>query len=481
MANSSGTLRNKEMKGNGYVRVSVFVADFVLLNLLMWVAMETMGSWVPDYFDRFTKITILTMNFAMLISEYFFHTIIHQRLLRAYDMVRNVARLVAMQAFLMFIFLRLIFNGGGIFRFMAAFAPALFVVIMASRLAERWYLKRLREKGRNSCTVLFAGNDNSLARLYKDLTQTPSVGYVVKGYYAEQPMTNTPEGLAYLGTMDDLNAMLDKMDADPLVSMGVDELFCSLSHKEARQVERIMRSCDRNVVKFYYVPRDFENYEMNLRMQHFGNYTVYTNHGGPLESPLNRFVKRAFDICVSLGVCVFLVPITVVVGLIIKLQSPGPIFFRQARTGINGKTFYCYKFRSMHVNKDADKLQATENDPRKFAFGNFMRKTNLDELPQFFNVLMGDMSIVGPRPHMLHHTEIYGKLINKYMVRHFCRPGITGWAQVTGYRGETKELWQMEERVKCDIWYAENWSFLLDLRIMYLTAKSIFIHDENAY
>jgi putative colanic acid biosynthesis UDP-glucose lipid carrier transferase len=135
----------------------------------------------------------------------------------------------------------------------------------------------------------------------------------------------------------------------------------------------------------------------------------------------------------------------------------------------------------MHVNKDADKLQATEDDPRKFAFGNFMRKTNLDEFPQFFNVLKGDMSIVGPRPHMLHHTEGYGKLISKYMVRHFCQPGITGWAQVTGYRGETKELWQMEERVKRDIWYVEHWSFLLDLHIMYLTAKSIFIHDSNAY
>lgn len=135
----------------------------------------------------------------------------------------------------------------------------------------------------------------------------------------------------------------------------------------------------------------------------------------------------------------------------------------------------------MHVNKDADTVQATENDPRKFAFGNFMRKSNIDEFPQFFNVLKGDMSIVGPRPHMLHHTEIYGSIIDKYMVRHFSKPGITGWAQVTGFRGETKELWQMEERIKRDIWYIENWSFWLDLYIIYLTAKSIIIHDKNAY
>ncbi|MDE6354494.1 MAG: sugar transferase, partial [Prevotella sp.] len=174
-------------------------------------------------------------------------------------------------------------------------------------------------------------------------------------------------------------------------------------------------------------------------------------------------------------------PFIPIIALIIKLQSPGPIFFKQSRTGMNGREFQCYKFRSMHVNKDADLVQATENDPRKFAFGNFMRKANVDELPQFFNVLKGDMSIVGPRPHMLHHTEVYRDLIDKYMVRHFVKPGITGWAQVTGYRGETKELWQMEGRVQRDIWYIENWSIWLDLRIIGKTALQIFIHDKNAY
>ena len=135
----------------------------------------------------------------------------------------------------------------------------------------------------------------------------------------------------------------------------------------------------------------------------------------------------------------------------------------------------------MHVNKQADTLQATEHDPRKFPFGNWMRKYNIDELPQFWNVLMGEMSVVGPRPHMLYHTGMYKRKIGKYMMRHFVKPGITGWAQVTGFRGETKELWQMEERVKCDIWYIEHWSIWLDIRIVWMTVKSIFIHDEKAY
>ena len=218
-----------------------------------------------------------------------------------------------------------------------------------------------------------------------------------------------------------------------------------------------------------------------LKPENVGGMTVFTNCDDPLMVPANRFIKRSFDIAVSLAVLLCLAPFMPFIALCIKLQRPGPVFFRQARTGMNGKQFYCYKFRSMHVNKDADRIQCTEHDPRKFAFGNFMRKANIDELPQFFNVLRGDMSIVGPRPHMLYHTEVYRPLIDKYMVRHFVKPGITGWAQVTGFRGETRELWQMEGRVKRDIWYIENWSVWLDIRIILRTAIQVFVHDKNAY
>jgi putative colanic acid biosynthesis UDP-glucose lipid carrier transferase len=177
-----------------------------------------------------------------------------------------------------------------------------------------------------------------------------------------------------------------------------------------------------------------------------------------------------------------MLPFMPIVALIIKRQSPGPLFFRQERTGLNGETFYCYKFRSMHVNKDADTMQATKDDPRKFPFGNFMRKTNIDELPQFINVLKGDMSIVGPRPHMLKHTEMYHQLIDEYMVRHYCKPGITGLAQVRGYRGETKELWMMEKRVESDIEYMESWTFLMDIKICLETAFQMLFHQsKNAY
>ena len=202
----------------------------------------------------------------------------------------------------------------------------------------------------------------------------------------------------------------------------------------------------------------------------------------PIQRYRHKFVKRTFDIVFSLCfLCTLFIPILIIVTIITKMTMPGPIFFKQKRNGLNDKEFYCYKFRSMKVNADADKVQATKDDPRKTKWGNIMRKTSIDELPQFINVLMGDMSVVGPRPHMLKHTEEYSKLINKYMVRHLVKPGITGWSQVTGYRGETKELKDMEGRIRGDIWYIEHWSFWLDLYIIYKTVANAIHGEKNAY
>ena len=202
----------------------------------------------------------------------------------------------------------------------------------------------------------------------------------------------------------------------------------------------------------------------------------------PLSKVENRFLKRLFDIMLSGIFLVTVFPVIyLIVGTIIKLTSPGPVFFKQMRTGLNGREFKCYKFRSMRVNDEADKKQATVDDPRKTKFGNFLRRSNIDELPQFINVFRGEMSIVGPRPHMLAHTETYARLIDKYMVRHFIKPGVTGWAQTHGFRGETKELSQMEGRVQSDIWYMEHWTIWLDLYIIYKTIANVIVGEKNAY
>jgi putative colanic acid biosynthesis UDP-glucose lipid carrier transferase len=201
----------------------------------------------------------------------------------------------------------------------------------------------------------------------------------------------------------------------------------------------------------------------------------------PLQSLFNRVLKRAFDIGFALTVICTIFPFVFpLIILAIKLESPGPIFFIQKRPGRRNKLFNCIKFRTMRVNNQTE-LQATKNDPRITKTGAFLRKTNLDELPQFFNVLFGDMSVVGPRPNLVSQLEMYSKWISKYPVRHFILPGITGYAQVNGFRGETKQPELMEKRVEYDILYMENWSFALDLKIIFLTVWNMIRGEKNAY
>jgi putative colanic acid biosynthesis UDP-glucose lipid carrier transferase len=213
-----------------------------------------------------------------------------------------------------------------------------------------------------------------------------------------------------------------------------------------------------------------------------GDFTVLSARKEPLEDIKNRVKKRVFDIVVSLGVIIFIFTwLYPLLAIIIKLQSRGPVFFAQLRTGRNKKPFWCYKFRSMRLNNDSDNRQACMHDDRITPIGRFIRRTSLDEFPQFFNVLLGYMSIVGPRPHMLSHTEQYSQIVDNYMLRQFLKPGITGWAQINGYRGETKEPGLMEKRVEHDIWYMENWSVMLDLKIVFFTVINMFKGEKNAY
>jgi putative colanic acid biosynthesis UDP-glucose lipid carrier transferase len=217
-------------------------------------------------------------------------------------------------------------------------------------------------------------------------------------------------------------------------------------------------------------------------VQNFDHIPVIAVRAEPLESMLNRMVKRFFDFAFSCFVIVFILSwLFPILAIIIKMQSKGPVLFVQLRSGRDNLPFKCYKFRSMRMNNDSDKVQATRGDKRVTKIGAFMRKTSIDELPQFFNVLMGEMSIVGPRPHMISHTEEYSKLIDQFMVRHFMKPGITGWAQVKGLRGETKTTEAMMERVEADVWYLESWSFLLDLKIIFLTVWNSVRGESNAF
>ncbi len=486
----------KYSTGNGLIKTAVILADFIIMNLLLYWASKylyVVHIKYPPYFAAQPKATFLMANFSMIVGQFLISSLIHHRRTSFEEVFVSVMKLCVLQVSLMFISLRILGESGGMFQFMGLFLMTEFALILFSRLIEVLLIKFFRQSGRNTRSVVFVGNDPALLMLYRNLISDSSTGYKIAGYYANQDMENCPDAIVKLGDIKDLNHQIELSANDENNENGIkgnhskwditsiDELFCCLSHDEHEEIVKLMKFCDKNIVHFFYVPRMSGNFLLNLQPEQLGETMVFTNHYEPLSQPFNQFIKRTFDIVVSFAVCIILLPFIPIIAWCIKRQSPGPVFFKQDRTGHNGKTFTCLKFRSMHVNSEADSLQATKDDPRKFPFGNFIRKTNIDEFPQFFNVLKGDMSIVGPRPHMLAHTEQYGNIIDKYMVRHFSRPGITGYAQVNGCRGETKELWQMEERIQKDVWYIENWTFWLDIKIIFKTAITLFVPDKQAY
>ena len=336
----------------------------------------------------------------------------------------------------------------------------------------------IRRKGSNNYTVAMVGSDPNMLQVCQFLSDSyTDEGYKVVGMFTDRP-EEIPEGVTNLGRPE---------DAIPYVVHNhaiLKEILCSLNPAtETDYVNRLVSTCEANMVRFKYVP-GMEGYpKRKMAISQLGNVNVISLHEEPLNTPLAKLVKRAGDVVFSGLFLVTLFPVIWVICAIgIKLSSPGPVFFKQRRTGYEGKEFWCYKFRSMHASADADTKQAVKGDSRVFKFGEFLRKSSIDELPQFINVFRGDMSVVGPRPHMIHHTDIYSDLIGDYMIRHLAKPGITGWAQVNGCRGETKELSEMKDRVEKDIWYIEHWSVELDVSIIFTTLWQLFRRtDEKAY
>ena len=269
------------------------------------------------------------------------------------------------------------------------------------------------------------------------------------------------------------------------VQNRIDIIYCALPGTYKEVITDLMEFCERNTIRFRVIPSadSFIPVVQTTELEFHGSVPVSKLRNEPLDNLWSRMAKRAFDIVFSLCVIVFVFSwLFPILAIAVKLSSKGPVFFKQTRLGEGKKKFGCYKFRSMRMNKEADMKQATKNDPRVTKVGSFLRKSNLDEMPQFFNVLMGQMSVVGPRPHPLRLNDQFRDIIDKYMVRHFVRPGITGWAQVNGFRGETRTPELMEKRVDLDVWYLENWSFMLDLKIIAKTVTNMVGgKEERAY
>ena len=269
---------------------------------------------------------------------------------------------------------------------------------------------------------------------------------------------------------------------EQILNLNIDEVYCSVSELDNDQIKILIDFCNNNFKILKFISARGELLSKKLKSDTYGYSTVQSFRDMPLTNDYNIFLKRSFDIVFSLtiiiGILSWLIPL---MALLIKIESNGPVFFLQKRNGYRYKEFLCIKFRSMIVNKDADTEQAKRGDIRVTRLGKFIRKRSIDELPQFFNVLIGNMSVVGPRPHMITENKKYAKTVNKFMVRHFVKPGISGLAQVKGYRGEIAIKSDIVNRIKYDLYYIENWSFLLDLKIITLTILNSLKGEKKAY
>jgi putative colanic acid biosynthesis UDP-glucose lipid carrier transferase len=262
---------------------------------------------------------------------------------------------------------------------------------------------------------------------------------------------------------------------------NISELYLCESPELLADIGKIFKNAEKQCIKLKFIPHLDLPADEKIIGQRFEDQMIYTRWNQPLEKLSNRIIKRVYDIFFSLLVIILILSwLYPLIGFIIKWQSPGPILFKQKRSGMNNQVFTCLKFRSMRINIESDQKMATFQDPRITRIGTFIRKTSIDELPQFFNVLFGEMTIVGPRPHMVAHTKQFNQVVDNFMVRHFIKPGITGLAQISGLRGEiTLNEWQ--DRINFDLEYLEKWSIFLDIKICFITLASVFKGDDKAF
>lgn len=330
-------------------------------------------------------------------------------------------------------------------------------------------LRIYRSKGGNYRKIVILGADNTAQRMKSLFLKRKSMGYRFEGIFSDKKYPKK------LGDIKD--------SYDFILNNEVDEIYCSLKELDKKTLKDVTVFSNIHNLNLKLIP-DFNNlYSKNRDLEYYDDsLIVYNVQRLPFELYENYLIKRAFDIFFSLMVTIFVMSwLCPILWVLVKLESKGPLIFKQKREGLNGDQFVCYKFRSMKLNNMSDKVHATLNDVRVTKIGSFLRKTSMDELPQFFNVLKGDMSVVGPRPHLRSLSIEYQKDVDDYLKRHVVKPGITGLAQVSGYRGEIRGKSDIKNRVRFDIFYIENWSFLLDIKIILMTVFNIFKGEEKAY
>ena len=459
---------------HGYlIQWLIGIGDMVVLNLMFLLVYHELDSFYTKAIDNNLREVLLLLNFCYFFSLYFVSIQLHRSIVYLDKIVQRAFSVISLLIILFATCLIFLNVGDVLATFLVVYYVSTIVVFSCWRVFVRMLLKFYRRKGYNFKRVVIVGAGKNGMELYRAMRDDISSGFNILGFFDDN-LALKDILPSYLGTTDKVEEFA--------IAKDIDEIYCTLPETNDEKILRMLNFAEKQMIRFYIVPEFYRNVKKSMVMEFLESVPLLIIRREPLQAFYNRALKRSFDLVFSSVVLCTIFPILyVLIGFLIKRSSPGPIFFKQKRTGLYGHDFECYKFRTMRVNDQADTMQAVKDDPRKTKIGDFLRRTNLDEFPQFINVFKGDMSVVGPRPHMLKHTEQYSALIDKYMVRHLVKPGVTGWAQVTGYRGETKTLEQMEGRVKRDVWYIENWTFFLDLKIIVVTLVNMFRGDKNAY
>ena len=448
-----------------------FLGDIILINFAFLCSyFYKFGSLISD--DRYTFL-LLIFNFIWMFTAFILDLYAIKRISRIDRILLNLLKAGFINVFVLAAILFSLNDDSPFSREHLYYTYAgVFSLVLIWRYTSVKLIYLYRRYGYNYDRVIIIGGGEVAKGLNDYFFSDNILGFKLLGIFSDIPLSfNTNVNIGDLSVIKQF-----------AIYNEIDEIYYTRALTNTEEIKDLVDFSDQNLIRFKVIP-DFSGFPLRrVNIDFFDNVPVLSFRKEPLKDNVNRLLKRLFDIVFSsLVILLILSWLYPLLAFLIKISSKGPILFKQKRSGLDNNEFMCLKFRSMKQNSDADSKQATKDDNRVTKVGSFLRKSSLDEFPQFFNVLNGDMSIVGPRPHMLAHTDQYSALIKKYMVRQLVKPGITGAAQVRGFRGETKELIEMEGRVKWDVWYIENWSLLLDINIILRTVFNIFKKDEKAF
>jgi putative colanic acid biosynthesis UDP-glucose lipid carrier transferase len=454
-------------------RIFFLLSDLIALNVIFLFLLSRLDAMPADHIKNYT-ILYIGSNAIWLVWSYVAATyIIYKNVKLKLITRRTIASLLlfclSMAALVTFVNFK--YDWFFVFCLLIGFGT----YILISRLMFISYILYTRTNSRFYTNVVIIGC-NEISRSLIGMIYNNNRNIRIQGYFDYSFDDYTQQDYPFLGDIQDCLKFA--------VNNQISEIYCTLSPETSTELYQLAEEAEKHFIRFRFVPDLRKFIDRKVHVDFIEHMPVLSLRPEPMEYTTAQVKKRVFDVVMSLMVTIFLLSwLLPILAILIKLDSKGPVFFTQKRSGKNNKEFSCLKLRSLkaHNNADGAVVQVTKNDDRTTRVGRFLRKSNLDELPQFLNVLMGQMSIVGSRPHMLKHTVDFSTMENQYMVRHLSKPGVTGWAQINGHRGEIKQPGQLRQRLEHDIWYIENWNVWLDIRIILMTIYVTFKGDKNAY